>query len=53
MTAGSSLIESLPDAEIPVDETTERKSNNGAGGWMCSFPAIDGSQHAGEIPGIS
>ena len=53
MTIGCSLIGSFPDNEIPFDETSERESNNCAGGWMWSGPTIDGSQHAGVIPGIS
>jgi hypothetical protein len=53
MTTGGSLIGSFPDNEIPLDETSERKSNNCAGGWTWSLPTIDGSQHAEEIPGIS
>ena len=50
MTIGCSLIGSFPDNEIPLDETSERKSNNCAGGWMWSLATIDGLQEAGEIP---
>ena len=53
MTIGRSLIGKFPDNEILLDETSERKGNNCAGGWMWSFPTIDGSQNAGEISAIS
>ncbi len=36
-----------------LDVTSERKSNNGAGGENVVFPMIQGSQDAGEIAAIS
>jgi hypothetical protein len=53
MTIGCSLIGHALANEIWFDETSERKSNNCAGGCSWSFPTIDESQDAGEIPAIS